>query len=132
MKQFFSRLSVGIYAVVCVVTLAWWLPHFIASNLTLVPEADYRYIAATGVPFGLFLLGAVARQSLADRLELFVVLQVFLTAITLYACKLTFYYTPQSTFFCPLHVWLCVAFILVNLYQYRRRLKALAPKTAEA
>lgn len=132
MKQIISRLGVGVYALLCLVTLAVWLPQFVAANLTLVPPADYRYWAASGAPFGLFLLSAVARQSLAERLELFVVLELFLAGISLYASKLTFYYTPQATFFCPLHVWLCVVFILINLYQYRRRLKALEPKPAAA
>lgn len=127
-----SRIGIVVYAVLCAAALAWWLPQFLAVNLTMLPRLDYRYIAATGIPFGVFLLTAVARQSLWTKLDLIVVFQTFLTAITLYACKLTFYYAPQSGFFCPLHVWLCVAFVLLNLYHYRRRAKALAPKPVEA
>lgn len=133
MGLFFSRFGVACYALLCAIVLAWWLPHFFAANLALVPQADYRYLAASGLPFGLFLLTAVARQALWPSLRWFVLLQVFLASITLYACKLSFYYAPQATFFCPLHVWFCGAFLLMNLYQYRRELKALKPRqTAEA
>lgn len=110
------------YLVLCFATLAYWLPNFFAVNFTHVPEATYRYIAASGLPFGLLLVTVIARQSLKGYFSITMFFQVFTAGALLYAGLYAFYYPKQSNFFCAAHLVVCVVSVAWNLYHHRKEL----------
>ncbi len=63
MNRVLGLLFVLAYLVLCFGTLAYWLPNFFAVNFQHSPELSYRYVAATGFPFGVLLVTVIARQS---------------------------------------------------------------------
>lgn len=110
------------YLVLCFATLAFWLPNFFAVNFTLPPELTYRYLAATGLPFGLLLVTVIARQSFKEFFSIVMFFQVFTAGAFLYAALYSFYFTKQSNFFSAGHLLLCGSGVLWNLYQHRKEL----------
>ena len=122
MSRFLSYAGLLVYVVIAALALFWWMPHFFAANLHTLPQLNYRYVAATGVPLALFLATVVARQSLQPRFSLILVLQVVLSSLALWLGIYTFDYTPQSVTFCALHLALSAVFFLWNINRYRREL----------
>ena len=110
------------YLVLCFATLAYWLPNFFAINFLLAPEASYRYITATGLPFGLLLVTVIARQSLKGFFSITMFFQVFTGGALLYAALFAFYYPKQANFFCAAHLLICACGIVWNLYHHRKEL----------
>lgn len=119
------------YLALCFATLAYWLPNFFAANFLLPPEATYRYLTATGLPFGLLLVVVIARQSFKEFFSVVMFFQVFAAGALLYAALYSFYYTKQSNFFSAAHLAICALSVLWNLYQHRKEL-ARAQLTAAA
>lgn len=119
------------YLVLCFATLAYWLPNFFAVNFLHTPEASYRYLAATGLPFGLLLVTVIARQSLKVYFSIVMFFQVFAAGAFLYAALYAFYFPKQSNFFCAAHLFLCGTGVVWNLYQHRKEL-ARFQRAAEA
>lgn len=124
MSRFLSSLGLVSYVLLAAAALLWWAPHFFAANQHLWPELDYRYVAATGIPFALLLMTVAARQSLMPRFSLVLVLQVVLAGIAGLLGLLSFQFLPQAVFFCALHLGLCAVALLWNLNGYRRELQA--------
>lgn len=110
------------YLVLCFATLAYWLPNFFAINFLLPPEASYRYLTATGLPFGLLLVTVIARQSLKGFFSITMFFQVFTGGALLYAALFAFYYPKQANFFCAAHLLICGSGIAWNLYHHRKEL----------
>ncbi len=108
--------------VLCFATLAYWLPNFFAVNFLLPPEPSYRYVTATGLPFGLLLMTVIARQSLKGFFSVVMFFQVFTAGALLYAALYAFYYAKQSNFFSAAHLAVCGAGVVWNIYQHRREL----------
>lgn len=111
------------YLALSFATLAYWLPHFFAVNAQYVPETSYRYITATGLPFGLLLITAVARQSFKGFFSISIFLQVLSAAALLYAALYAFYYPQQANFFCAGHLLLCACGAGYNIHHYRKELR---------
>lgn len=111
------------YLVLCFATLAYWLPNFFAVNFLLAPEMSYRYIAATGLPFGILLVTVIARQSLKGYFSITMFFQVFAGGALLYAALYAFYYPKQSNFFCAAHLAICVVGVIWNIYHHRKELQ---------
>lgn len=126
MIRVLAQLGLLIYLLVCVATLLVWMPAFFTANLDHIPEASYRYAAATGIPFGLMMMTVVARQSVSPRFKLSLVNQALFAGLSLWLGLYSFHYTLQSDFFCAVHVGMCVVFMLWNWFGYRRELNALA------
>lgn len=110
------------YLLLCFATLAYWLPNFFAVNFLLPPEASYRYVAATGLPFGLLLVTVIARQSLKGFFSITMFFQVFTAGALLYAALYAFYFPKQANFFCAAHLVMCVTGMAWNLYHHRKEL----------
>jgi|GEM_PF-914321 len=111
------------YLVLCFATLTYWLPHFFAANFQLMPELSYRYVTATGLPFGVLLVTTVARQSFKGFFSITMFFQVFTAAALLYAALYAFYYPAQANFFCAAHLFICASGIGWNLYHHRKELE---------
>ena len=132
MSRFLANLGLLGYIVISAAALLWWAPNFFISNLDRLPELSYRYVTATGVPFGLFLMTVAARQSLLPRFRLGLMLEVFAATLLLSLALYSFYYPPQANFFCAAHLLICGAFTVVNYYTYRRDLQKLDRALAAA
>ena len=111
------------YLALCFATLAYWLPNFFAANFLLAPELSYRYVTATGLPFGVLLVTAVARQSFKGFFSITMFFQVFTAAALLYAALYAFNYPQQANFFCAAHLFLCGSGVVWNLYHHRKELE---------
>lgn len=110
------------YLLLCFATLAYWLPNFFAANFQLQPELSYRYLTATGLPFGLLLVTVIARQALKGFFSITMFFHVFTAGALLYAALYAFYYPQQSNFFCAAHLLMCAAGIGWNIYHHRKEL----------
>ncbi len=126
MTRILGTIMVLAYVVIAFITLAIWLPNFFAANFDYTPEASYRYLAATGLPFGLLLVTVIARQALKGFFSITMLFQVFVSAALLFAGLYSFYYTRQSNFFCAMHLLLCAVSILWNMYYHRKELERIA------
>lgn len=126
MTRMLGTIMVFAYIVLCFIMLALWLPNFFASNFDYTPEASYRYLAATGLPFGLLLVTVIARQSLKGFFSITMFFQVVVAGALLFAAISSFYYTRQSNFFCAMHLILCALSIVWNLYYHRKELERIA------
>lgn len=124
MIKILSSTGLAAYVLLAALALLWWSPHFFAANLHLLPQLNYRYVAATGLPFGVMLMIVAARQSLMPRFSLVLVLEVVLAGVALFLGLLSFQYLPQSVFFCAAHLAICGVASVFNLYGYRRDLAA--------
>jgi len=124
MSRLLSSLGLLSYVLLAALALLWWAPNFFAVNLHRWPDLDYRYVAATGVPYALLLISVAARQSLMPRFSVLLVFQVVLAGLALFLGIIAFDYLPQAVFFCAMHLLLCAASLLWNLVQYRRELMA--------
>ena len=122
MSRLLGSLLVLGYVALCFMTLAVWMPNFFAANLELLPGMSYRYLAATGAPFGLLLVTVIARQALKGFFSITMFFQVLLAGSLLYAGLYAFYYPLQANFFCPMHLIICAAGIAWNLYHHRKEL----------
>ncbi len=111
------------YLVLCFATLTYWLPNFFAVNFLRVPELGYRYVAATGLPFGILLVTVIARQSFKVFFSITMFFQVFAAGALLYAGLYSFYYPKQSTFFCAVHLFICAAGVVWNFHHHRKELQ---------
>ncbi len=132
MTRVLGTVMVFAYIVICFGILALWLPNFFAVNIGYSPEASYRYLAATGLPFGLLLVTVIARQSLKAYFSITMFFQVLLAAVLLFAGLFSFYYTRQSNFFCASHLLLCALSMVWNLYYHRKELERIASLPAAA
>jgi hypothetical protein len=124
MSRFLSNLGLVAYVLVAALALLWWAPHFFAANLHMWPELNYRYVAATGIPFSLLLMSVAARQSLMPRFSLTLILQAVLAGLALLLGLLSFQFLLQAVFFCALHLGICALALAWNLNTYRRELQA--------
>ncbi len=120
------------YLVLCFGTLAYWLPNFFAVNFLLPPEATYRYLTATGLPFGLLLMTVIARQSLKVYFSITMFFQVFSAGAFLYAALYAFYYPKQANFFSAAHLVVCTAGVAWNIYHHRKELARFERASAAA
>jgi len=120
MTQWFARLSLFIYALVCLAAFAWWAPNFFSANPNFKPQWDLYYIAGSGVPYGLLVLSIVALQSILKNFSFLLALEFILSSLLVWCVNQSFYYPPQAAFFCPVLVWFCLALVLVNLFMYQR------------
>ena len=111
------------YVALCFATLAYWLPNFFAVNFTLSPELSYRYLAATGLPFGVLLVTVIARQALKGHFSATMFFQVFSAGALLFAGLYAFYFPRQANFFCAAHLFVCVAGVVWNFYHHRKELQ---------
>lgn len=132
MNRVLGLIFVLAYLVLCFATLAYWLPNFFAVNFMLQPEASYRYLAATGLPFGLLLMTVIARQSLKIHFSIVMFFQVFSAGALIYAGLYSFYFPKQSNFFCAAHLLMCVAGSVWNLYHHRKELARYEREVAAA
>lgn len=123
MNRALGLFFVLIYLVLCFATLAYWLPNFFVANFELGPQLTYRYVAATGLPFGLLLVTVIARQSLKVYFSIIMFFHVFTAGALLYAGLYAFYYPRQANFFCAAHLAMCVAGVLWNIFQHRKELE---------
>ena len=110
------------YLVLCFATLAYWLPNFFAVNLVLEPQLTYRYVAATGLPFGILLVTVIARQSLKGFFSITMFFQVFAAGALLYAALYAFYFNRQAVFFSAAHLLVCALGVIWNIYHHRKDL----------
>lgn len=111
------------YLVLCFLTLAYWLPNFFAVNFLLPPEASYRYVTATGLPFGILLVTVIARQALKGYFSITMFFQVFAGGALLYAGLYAFYFPKQANFFCAAHLLMCALGVIWNIYHHRKELQ---------
>ena len=111
------------YILACFGTFALWLPNFLAVNITLQPEASWRYLAGSGIPFGMLLVTVIARQSLKGFFSPIMLFQVLFAGSMLYAGLYAFYFPLQANFFCAVHLAICAGGIGWNLYRHRRELQ---------
>lgn len=111
------------YIVLCFATLAYWLPNFFASNFLHEPELTYRYVTATGLPFGVLLVTVIARQSFKQFFSITMFFQVFVAGALLYAALYAFYFPKQANFFCAMHLLMCLIGISWNFYHHRKELQ---------
>ena len=84
MSRLLSSLGLLSYVLLAALALLWWAPNFFAVNLHRWPDLDYRYVAATGVPYALLLISVAARQSLMPRFSVQLVFQVVLAGLALF------------------------------------------------
>ena len=122
MNRALGLIFVLAYIVLCFATLAYWLPNFFAANFLHTPEPSYRYLTATGLPFGLLLVTVIARQSPKVHFSIVMFFQVFTSGGFPYAGLYAFYYPQQATFFCAAHLFICATGVAWNLYQHRKEL----------
>lgn len=122
MSRLIGSIVVIGYILACFGAFAIWLPNFLAVNITLAPEFSWRYLAATGVPFGMLLVTVIARQSLKGFFSPIMLFQVLFAGALLYAGLYAFYFPLQANFFCAAHLALCVAGFAWNLYRHRKEL----------
>lgn len=120
------------YLALCFATLALWLPNFFAANFMLPPELSYRYITATGLPFGILLVTAIARQALKGYFSVTMFFQVFAAGALLYAALYAFYFPRQANFFCAAHLFVCAAGVVWNVYHHRKEQQRLERAAAAA
>ena len=132
MNRFLSNIAVIVYVLLSGFMLFWWAPHFFISNMHLEVSFNPRYIAATGFPFGLLLAMCAARQSLYGRFSVGAALQSVASGLTLWLGVYTFYFPPQANFFCRVHVWVTLFFVLLSFWQYRRVVKEIEQYEAAA
>ena len=98
------------------------MPNFFAVNIDLLPQPTYRYVAATGIPYGLLLVTVIARQSLKGYFSPVMLFHVLFAGVLLYAGLYAFYFSLQANFFCAAHLAVCAAGIVWNLYRHRKEL----------
>lgn len=123
MSRLIVSLAVAVYALLAAAALLWWAPHYLSVNTHIPLNTGYRYLAASGVPFGLMLVTVAARQSQEQSFSLALLLEV-LVAGGLLACALyAFYFPPQAVFFSAMHLLAVVVFTITNLYRYRRTIQ---------
>lgn len=122
MNRLLGSFLVIVYLIACFAIFAWWLPNFLAVNIELLPQLSYRYLAATGVPFGLLLVTVIARQSLKGFFSPVMLFQVLFAAVLLYAGLYAFYFPLQAKFFCAAHLLVCVLGFFWNLNRHRKEL----------
>lgn len=122
MTRILASLGLAAYVVAAAIALFWWAPHFFSVNLHIWPQANYRYAAATGIPFALLLIAVAARQSLLPRYSVSLLLQVLSAGLFLLLGLLSFGFLPQSVFFCAAHLALCAVFVAWDLFRYRAEL----------
>ena len=123
MNRTLAALVMLAYFVLAVATLLWWAPHFFIANVDTPLQWSYRYWAASGIPFVLLLSVSAARQSLAGRFLLILLWQVLACALLLWCTIYSFDFTPQSHPFAVCHIWLTGAFVLWNLWGYRKQVQ---------
>ena len=124
MTRFLSNLGLSAYVLVAVLALLWWAPHFFAVNLHMLPQLNYRYAAASGIPFALLLITIAARQSLMPRFSLALVIQALAAALALMLGLISFNFLRQGVFFCAAHLAICFICLLTNLTRDRQELQA--------
>lgn len=122
MSRLIGSIVVIGYVLTCFGVFALWLPNFLGINIATMPEASWRYVAATGVPFGLLLVTVIARQSLKGFFSPVMLFQVLFAGSLLYAGLFAFYFPLQANFFCASHVALCAIGVGWNLYRHRKEL----------
>ena len=122
MTRLLGTVVVIAYILLCFSTLALWLPNFLAVNLHYPPEGTYRYLTASGLPFGLLLVTVIARQALKGYFSIVMFFQVLFAGTLLYAGLYAFNYPLQANFFCPAHVGMCVVSVAWNVYHHRQEL----------
>lgn len=122
MNRLLGSVVVIAYVLACFGVFAWWMPNFFAVNIELLPEVNYRYVAATGIPFGLLLVTVIARQSLKGYFSPVMLFQVLFAGALLYAGLYAFYFPLQANFFCAAHLVVCAAGVVWNLYRHRKEL----------
>ncbi|MES2883191.1 MAG: hypothetical protein V4709_00165 [Pseudomonadota bacterium] len=120
------------YLVLCFATLAYWLPNFFVANFQHAPELSYRYVAATGLPFGVLLVTVIARQSFKQFFSIIMFFQVFAAGALLYAALYAFYFPKQANFFCAMHLLMCFSGIVWNIHQHRKELSRFERAAAAA
>lgn len=120
------------YLALCFATLAYWLPNFFAVNFLHSPELGYRYVAATGLPFGILLVTVIARQSFKVHFSVTMFFQVFAAGAFLYAALYSFYYPKQSNFFCAAHLAVCLLGVAWNFHHHRKELQRFERAAAAA
>ncbi len=130
MNRVLAVLMIIGYVVLCALLMFWWAPNFFLINTHLLPQLNYRYVAATGIPLGMLLMTLAARQSLIERFSFFLLLQGFVAALLLYRGPLSFYFPPQANFFCAAHLAVCGAGLLWNFFAYRRQVKVYEKRKA--
>jgi hypothetical protein len=123
MSRYLSQLGLATYVLFAAVSLLWWAPHFFAANTHLMPHLDYRYVAATGIPFGLLLVMVAARQSLMPRFSLVLLLWAIFAGLALMLAVVSFYYLKQAVFFCALHLAISGIGFFWHMTRYRRELE---------
>jgi len=132
MNRVLGYLFILVYLALCFGTLAYWLPNFFVVNFPRPPELGYRYIAATGLPFGILLVTVIARQSFKQFFSVTMFFQVFAAGGMLYAALYSFYYTQQSNFFSAMHLFLCAAGVAWNFHHHRKELARFQQAAAAA
>lgn len=130
MNRILSSLGLMLYILAAAAALVWWAPHFFSVNLHSWPQLNYRYIAASGIPFGLMLISVASRQSLMPQFSVYMLLQVGAAWLFLTLGIMAFNYLPQSVFFCAAHLFVCAVFTVWNFYCYRRDKIALQRRRA--
>jgi FtsH-binding integral membrane protein len=118
MPRMLGVLLLALHLALAVFALGVWLPGFFLANVDLKPEWSWRYVAATGLPYGLLLVVAVARQVQAGTASLLLFAQTTLAGALLVAAVICFERTPQANFFCAAHLLLCAFALLWNLARY--------------
>lgn len=122
MSRLIGSFVVIAYVLACFGALVIWLPNFLAVNIEIRPEASWRYVTATGVPFGMLLVTVIARQSLKGFFSPVMLFQVLFAGALLYAGLYAFYFPLQANFFCAAHLALCAVSVVWNLYRHRKEL----------
>lgn len=123
MTRALGTVLVLLYVVLSFAILAIWLPNFFAVNTTYTPELSWRYIAASGLPFGLLLVTVISRQAFIGFFSIGMLFQVLVAAAMLYAGLYAFYVPTQSNFFCMAHLVVCAIALLLNMLAHRKELK---------
>lgn len=131
MSRILANIGLVLYVLLAGVAL-WWSLNFFFANIEIRPQFSYRYLAGTGIPFALLLMTVAGRQAVLPRFRLGLVLEVFAAALFLWLGLYSYYFLPQSNFFCAVHLGICLIFALLNYYGYRRELADLDRKAAAA
>jgi hypothetical protein len=130
MSRFLSQIGLLLYILLAAAALIWWAPNFFSVNVSIWPQANYRYITATGIPLGMLLVTVAARQSIMQRFSVNMLVQVLLASLAFQLGIMTFQFLPQSVFFCAVHLAVCAVTIPWNLFKYRRDLQAYEKRRA--
>ena len=120
MFRIFGVLLLLLHLMLAVFVLGVWLPNFFWVNVDFRPEWTWRYVAATGLPYGFLLLVVIARQVQAGSVSILVFGQTALAGALLVAAMACFDRYAQANFFCAAHLVLCALAIAWNLLRYKR------------